>query len=104
MGADSFMQSAIGKTALEAFESAVEQAQYDYGHAGYTGTLAEKMNFIMIPYSADKDGDPRKFASRLIGEGDQRIDDKWGPAGCLDLGPIDHDGRHRYLFFGWASS
>lgn len=104
MGADSFMQFAIGKDAAEAFGKAVESAQYDYGHRGYTGTIAEKEGFIKIPFSRETNGDPQKYAAKLISDGDQRIDDKWGPAGCFDLGPIDHGGNHRYLFFGWASS
>jgi hypothetical protein len=39
----------------------------------------------------------RALADRAIDEGDARIDDKWGPAGCVPLA----DGR--FYFFGWAS-
>lgn len=105
MGADTFSCTALGKNSNEAFRNAVAQAQHDYGHRGYTGTIAEKSEFVEISYRQSRDGDPQKFAYRLIDEGDERIDDKWGPAGCLDLGEVkDGKGTRRYLFFGWASS
>jgi hypothetical protein len=45
MGAEQFGTRSSGKTVEEAFEAAREQAFYDYGHAGYTGTIAEKSSF-----------------------------------------------------------
>lgn len=96
MGANVFMITAKGGDAREAFISAVREAQYECGHGGYTGTIAEKDNFNVI---ALKEGlEPREYADKLIDDCDPRIDDKWGPAGCFDLG------GGRYFFFGWASS
>ena len=95
MGADVFMTTATGVSARDAFISAVREAQYECGHGGYTGTIAEKHNFNVIPL---KEGlEPREYADKLIDDCDPRIDDKWGPAGCFDLG------GGRYFFFGWAS-
>lgn len=96
MGAEVFYQQAKGKSAKEAFQSAVDQAHYDYGHAGYTGSIAEKDSFVMI--DCPDDVDPISYADELITDCDDRIDDKWGPAGCFDLK------NGVYLFFGWASS
>ncbi len=96
MGADTFTTRAKGKTAKEAFATAQDQAQYDHGHSGYSGTIAEKDAFTMIPVPADTN--PGAYAYKLIEENDRRISDKWGPAGCIDLG------KGEYLFFGWASS
>lgn len=45
MGADSFTVIQCGKTASEAFNRAVAHAEYNYGHAGYSGTIAEKSDF-----------------------------------------------------------
>lgn len=42
MGADTFITIGSGKTFDEAFRAAVKQAQWEYGHGGYTGTIAEK--------------------------------------------------------------
>lgn len=106
MGADLFITRVTGYSAQEAFNAAVEQAAYDHGHAGYTGTIAEKSSFVMIPFPS---GDQRTISvkdevEKLIDAQDPRIDDKWGPAGCFDLGPVDDGKRHQYVFFGWASS
>lgn len=96
MGAKNFIVTSKGATAHDAFRAAVESAQYDYGHAGYTGTIAEKKIFTMVDLPAGLDA--FKYARHLINYGDPRIDDKWGPAGCIALG------GNEYLFFGWASS
>lgn len=96
MGACTFTDIGRGKTAVEAFANARKEAQWQYGHGGYTGSLAEKPSFVLISVPADKD--PREYANELLDVGDERIDDKWGPAGCIKL---DDD---KFLFFGWASS
>ena len=113
MGACIFKTKSIGKTAEEAFRKAVDQAAWEYGHGGYTGTIAEKSSFTII---ADKPqalaakfpdgplkealslGSTRSIADALIELYDSRIDDKWGPAGCVQTGPEE------FLFFGLASS
>jgi len=96
MGAHSFYTTSQGRTAKEAFTKAVQDARYEYGHGGYTGTIAEKDKFVMI--ECPKGAIPEEYANELLNNSDYRIDDKWGPAGCIDL----RDGS--FLFFGWASS
>lgn len=96
MGAYDFINRSSGKSAQEAFSRAVDQAAWENGHGGYTGTIAEKHAFVMIDVPAGVE--PEAYANRLLQEGDPRINDKWGPAGCIALG-----GDH-YLFFGLASS
>lgn len=95
MGAATFVTRAKGKTATEAFHNAVSQAQYDHGHAGYSGTIAEKNSFVQIPLPPGRD--PREYAWELIEKNDKRIDDKWGPAGYFKTG------EDEFMFFGWAS-
>jgi hypothetical protein len=95
MGAAIFFTRAKGKTARAAFDAAVSAAEYDHGHSGYTGTIAEKDQFVMIPLPQGQDA--KAFADLLIENRDGRIDDKWGPAGCIQLAPDE------FLFFGWAS-
>lgn len=46
MGAEFFEVVVKAKSPEAAFVSAQRQAFYDYGHAGYTGTIAEKPGFI----------------------------------------------------------
>ncbi len=96
MGADTFWNRANGATAKEAFAAAVAEAKYESGHGGYSGTIAEKRSFVMI--TVPEGTDPSDYANKLIEEADPRVDDKWGPAGCISLG------EGKYLFFGWASS
>ncbi len=96
MGAESFMNDAKGENVTEAFRDAVEDEAYESGHGGYSGTLAEKHEFVLIDLPVGQD--PHEYANRLISDGDERIDDKWGPAGAIKSG----DGE--WIFFGWASS
>lgn len=100
MGADTFMITVSGKTAEAAFASALAAARYMNGHGGYTGTIAEKQSFVMIDVPRGEDA--RAYARKLIDDADVRIDDKWGPAGCIKLGAGKDDSQ--FLFFGWASS
>lgn len=97
MGADSFVVTSYGKTAKEAFRTAVEDALHEYGHGGYTGSIAEKHNFMMI--ECPKDKKPVEYAWDLVNTGDHRIDDKWGPAGCVKTSK-----DNVWVFFGVASS
>lgn len=96
MGAETFYTKGKGATAQQAFNAAVEAAQYAHGHAGYSGTLAEKHEFVAIEVPVGVA--PGDYAEKLVEEGDERIDDKWGPAGAIKLSDDE------WLFFGWASS
>ncbi len=95
MGATTFGNIGEGKTAQAAFNALVEQARYEHGHGGYTGTIAEKSKFVMISLPAGREAE--EYIDELIEKCDRRIDDKWGPAGCIALG------NGRWYFFGWAS-
>ncbi len=106
MGAIDFIERAKGSTPEKAFYDVVGAALLEEGHGGYSGTIAEKESFVMIAIPdhilAGMDGDMGEkaevYAQELIDDDDPRIEDKWGPAGCIDLGGGE------YLFFGWASS
>lgn len=96
MGASDFSQRGRGPSAAAAFKTARAQAQYEHGHGGYSGTLAEKNEFVLIEVPAGVA--PQAYATELMDKSDPRIDNKWGPAGCVKLSDDE------YLFFGWASS
>lgn len=95
MGATEFMIRGDGEQADKAFRNAVTQAQYDRGHEGYTGTIAEKSAFTVIECRGS-DKDKVAYAQGLIDNDDPRISDKWGPAGAIKL-------KSGWLFFGIAS-
>lgn len=98
MGASTFFDEGKGATPQEAFQALVEEAQWESGHGGYTGTIAEKDGFTLILRTFETDTEAYAYAQHLIDVDDERVDDKWGPAGALAL---PEDGG--WLFFGWAS-
>lgn len=105
MGAESFLVRETGSTLLEAFQKAVRQAQWEYGHRGYSGTIAEKSTVreVLAPPTMVSDEEKITWAISLLDNEitDQNlywIEDKWGPAAALRL--TDDE----WLFFGWASS
>jgi hypothetical protein len=103
MGAADFITKAVGKTAKEAFNNARNDALYEYGHGGYTGTIAEKHSFDMVG-SANGLHAAFGLAQDLLDADDPRIEDKWGPAGCIRVDGAEEYGKRVYVFFGWASS
>jgi hypothetical protein len=94
MGACSFCVIGYGTSAEAAFSALRKSAKERHADRGYTGTIAEKDRLIRLtpshpitedfyPYQSD---DPCW----------EVVQDKWGPAGCFDLG----DGK--YMFIGFA--
>jgi hypothetical protein len=61
-----------------------------------TGLKPGKSEFTQIEVPSGQD--PEAFVRELYENADPRVDDKWGPAGCIRL----KDGE--WLFFGWAAS
>lgn len=102
MGAETFINVAKGKSVNAAFIAAVDSAAYYNGHGGYTGTIAEKETFVCCSEKVFPSlNEAKAYANKLIDDGDDRIDDKWGPAGYVQF----LNGKDiEYLFFGWASS
>ena len=95
MGAEQFEQFQAGEVLDSAFTIAREQALYDYGHAGYTGSLAEKTEVVLRGNAAT-----RKEAD-IFAEHDLRDNrhDKWGPAWAVQISE-----PKGFLFYGYASS
>jgi len=76
MGAENHIQGtglkadATDKEIGEAYDSAVEDAAYELGHGGYTGSIAESQGLCIrrdLVFTKDDDIDIDEFA------------DKWGP-------------------------
>lgn len=123
MGAELFRTRAAGDTLAAAFAAAVDQARYEHGHGGYTGTIAEKNDVVEAAVPAGVDAPT--FAAMVYSaldylEGWQEVhearadlpaavvaavkraavagDDKWGPAVAIPLAP------GRWSIMGWASA
>ncbi|RBO79943.1 hypothetical protein [Nocardia puris] len=85
MGAQPFTDYAEGQDPREAFDRAVEDPRYTYGHGGYTGTIAEKDRFVIITHEPLNPEAAEALASELLARDDPRIEDKWGPAGAIPV-------------------
>lgn len=88
----------------EAFRLAVTTAAYEFGHSGYTGSIAEKEYFTMLedePVLPDRVSE--LIDSYLVSPGP---DSKWGPAMCIEVVPLgdNPDEKAGWWFFGYASS
>lgn len=102
MGAMTFFTTGSGAGVRPAFLEARERAAWEHGHGGYTGTLAEKGEYVVIQAEPLPLQEAAELGQKLIDEQDPRIDDKWGPAGAIAIG--EGDTITGWLFFGWASS
>lgn len=85
MGAEFFTTYREGTDAKAAFKAAREDALYEHGHRGYTGTIAEKDEFTVIDTTPIRLDDAERKAGELADAGDPRIDNKRGPAGALPV-------------------
>lgn len=101
-GAQPFAQVGDGKYAKEVFNKLVDEANYEYGHDPYNGTISTT-NFggstikIADTYSEEADAKAKEYI-----ENDDN-GEKW-VSKCLDLGELpDQPGVHRYVFYGWAA-
>jgi hypothetical protein len=101
MGAMEFANTVSAETARDAFLQARDGALYDHGHSGYTGTIAEKDEFIMIDMPADfTKADLHAKMQEVIED-----DDKWGPAHCINVSKFyPNETMPCFVFFGLASS
>lgn len=99
-----------------AFQQARDDAFWENGHGGYTGTIAEKPGFVLFDVDCSMSIDefvdalassrPGKvldevyeMAGEVYGHGDRIVEiynDKWGPAVCFEL-------EGRWVFCGLAS-
>lgn len=100
MGATTFsvrVQATNNETAAQAFRAAVQAAQHENGHGGYTGTIAEKDSYIVMSTAPTWEA-----ASKLADPDAPDIENKYGPAGCI---VIQQHGKpvEGYLFYGWAA-
>ena len=131
MGAEQFVTKSNSRfpDAQEAFNQAKEQEAYEHGHGGYSGTLAEKGDYVMIPVPDEMEAG--NFVDHVLSYykvdwGENKGEEHWlgnaEPDGleqssreairkAHDLvddkwGPAGcvKDADHGFIFFGWASS
>ena len=122
MGASEYMNAGKGKTAQVAFDKVTENARWNHGHGGYSGTIAENRSMVEFPrpkgmrratviqavralgrICKDDDGNAQtdkvqaKYPKLRIAAMFEVYDDKTAPALAIELR------KGEYLFAGWAS-
>jgi hypothetical protein len=85
MGGTTFEHYASGALATDAFGRARDEAGYESGHGGYSGTIQEKGEFTVITNTPLLENEAYALAHKLIEADDPRIRDKWGPAGAIPV-------------------
>ena len=100
MGAHNFEATAFGATPQEAYEEAVQDSLFEYGHNPYNGTISTTNGFVMIPKEdGETDG---QWHNRVID--DDRVQ-KWEDCACReDTTEPEVNGRKLWVFSGWAAS
>ena len=123
MGASEYKRVGKGKTAKAAFDRLVEKAQWEHGHGGYSGTIAEKHSMVEFQRPKgmrratviqaindlgrimhDDDGNlitapvQAKYPKLPIAAMSEVYEDKWGPSLAIELA------KGEYIFAGFASS
>jgi hypothetical protein len=83
MGTDSFHEYEPNADADVAFRSLVDQARWEHGSGGYTGTIAEKDSYVVVPGTPMPLAAATRVAEKLID--DDQYSDKWGPAGAVPV-------------------
>lgn len=87
-------------TMEEAFKIAHDQACYDHGHAGYSGSLAEKTSVVFIRDIEEHEvAEAEDKAEDVCFADEPPLEGKWGPAGAFRVKDTT-----RWLIFGWCSS
>jgi hypothetical protein len=84
MGATTFENRGKGRSAQAVFSHLRDDARYEHGNGGYTGSIAEKSDFQEVGLPPEKE--LHGYIDELIDDGN-KFADKWGPAGCICIKP-----------------
>jgi hypothetical protein len=111
MGAEQFtVESRVTDSVAEAFKQVREDALYDCGHRGYTGTIAEKHGYVVYTPPADISAGQvleafwsypnvtPEWADSKYAAAYEQYNDKWGFAVAMK------NPNGTWIFTGWASS
>ena len=100
MGACNFITFGKGKTAREAFDALVQEAELEHGHDPYNGTISTTSLSRKAPKVIRK-----RFTKKAIQDAYKVAEaDDWGEkweSRVIDCGATN--GCHMWAFYGWAS-
>lgn len=100
MGACNFIQFARGNNKEEAFKALVQEAEWEYGHDPYNGTISTT-SLSRKPVKVIR----KRFTEKAREEAYKVAEaDDWGEkweSRVIDCGATK--GGHMWAFYGWAS-
>jgi hypothetical protein len=100
MGAESFTHEKKSKSASDAFYELVEQAEYEYGHQMYNGTISTcTLGGCKLTLKGITEENKDK-AYNFIDENDNG--EKWR-ADYIEIRSDNPNEQSLFIFYGWAS-
>ena len=90
-GGSDFQEYVNGSDARRCFAEAVQNAKYDYGSGGYTGTIAEKDSFKIVSRTPMTEHQATEYMEANISR-----NDKWGPAFAIPIAEERELSRQQY--------
>lgn len=97
MGAEFNIDQAVGVTMRDAYQNAVDDAHYQYGHDPYNGTISTTHGFVDVT---------KLFNSMSEQEFEDTAFDnieKWGDAWGVRLGQREGSELSHYRFYYWGA-
>ena len=110
MGAQTFMITAYGKDMKSAYDNAVEDYLYEYGHDSYNGTISTTCGYRQVYGVVDNNTPWTKTKEKKAYEKAYDMLETMEKRECkgIDLGKVSnrithHNGWHKFIFFGWGA-
>lgn len=94
MGAHNFHITSRGESPEEAYEKAVDDAYYEYGHDPYNGTISTTFDFKMVP----------RLPGESFDEWGHRVLDHPGINKRESCACVAGEEENLWHFAGWAAS
>ena len=104
MGACNFIEFKTGKSCQEAFDSLVCEAEWQYGHDPYNGTISTTRLSRRPVKTIQKTWGPRAEQKAIKIAKEDGWGEKW-ESRAIDCGHVKGlRGVHMWAFYGWAAS
>ena len=93
-GAESFINTAYGDSAQECFDELVQEAQYQYGHDPYNGTISTQQGYNVLKMHFNSRKEAECYADMNI--------DSVQKYHCEAV-KFTENGKTGFVFYGWAA-
>jgi sulfur carrier protein ThiS len=93
-GSESFMNVAYGDDAQECFNELVQEAQYEYGHDPYNGTISTQQNYSVLKLQFNSRKEAEAYAEANLDSVEKYY--------CKAVRFSDN-GANGFVFYGWAA-